>query len=316
MSSLMQKNDLIYVAGHTGLIGSAIVRRLEQQGFNNLLLISHAKLELTDSNSVNAFFSQYKPKFVFLAAGRVGGIIENQTYPADFIRTNLAIQLNVLDAAHRNSVEKLVLFGSSCMYPRECPQPMPEDYLLSGKPEPTSIAYAIAKLAGVQMCLSYNKQFGKQRFIPIIPNSVYGPNDNFDLKVGHVLSALVRRFHEAKQEKVDQITLWGTGAPRREFIHADDIADASIWLLTHKIENLELPINIGVGTDFSIRELAKQVAEVVGYRGAINWDTSKPNGAPRKLLDSRRIKSLGWEAQVQFKTGLKDTYQWYLEHAK
>jgi len=312
----MQKNDLIYVAGHTGLIGSALVRRLKQQGFNNLLLVPHAELELTDLDGVNTFFSKHQPKFVFLAAGRVGGIIENQTYPADFIRTNLAIQLNVLDAAHRNGVKKLVLFGSSCMYPRECPQPMPEDYLLSGKPEPTSIAYAMAKLAGVQMCLAYNKQFGEQRFIPVIPNSAYGPNDNSDPKAGHVLSVLIRRFHEAKQEGTDQIALWGTGSPRREFIHADDIADASIWLLTQKAEDLDLPINLGVGSDYSIKELAEQVAEVVGYCGAINWDTSKPDGAPRKLLDSSRIKSLGWQAQVQFKEGLKDTYEWYLEHAK
>lgn len=313
---MMQFNDLVYVAGHTGLIGSAFVRRLESQGFKNILIVSHAELELTDSLAVDTFFKTHRPEYVFLAAGRVGGIIENQTYPADFIRTNLSIQLNVLDAAHRHDVKKLVLFGSSCMYPRECPQPMPEDYLLSGQPEPTSIAYAIAKLAGVQMCLSYNKQFGNQRFIPIIPNSAYGPNDNFDPKAGHVLSVLIRRFHEAKLEHAPEITLWGTGNPRREFIHADDIADASIWLLTKVGEDLDLPINVGVEMDYSIKELAEHVANVVGYDGQINWDTSKPDGAPRKLLDISRIKTTGWQAKTPFVQGLKDSYEWYLKHAK
>jgi GDP-L-fucose synthase len=313
---MMQFNDLVYVAGHTGLIGSAFVRRLESQGFKNILTVSHAELELTDSLAVDTFFKTHRPEYVFLAAGRVGGIVENQTYPADFIRTNLSIQLNVLDAAHRHDVKKLVLFGSSCMYPRECPQPMPEDYLLSGQPEPTSIAYAIAKLAGVQMCLSYNKQFGNQRFIPIIPNSAYGPNDNFDPKAGHVLSVLIRRFHEAKLEHAPEITLWGTGNPRREFIHADDIADASIWLLTKVGEDLDLPINVGVEMDYSIKELAEHVANVVGYDGQINWDTSKPDGAPRKLLDSSRIKTTGWQAKTPFVQGLKDSYEWYLKHAK
>lgn len=313
---MMQFNDLIYVAGHTGLIGSAFVRRLKSQGFKNILTVSHAELELTDSLAVDTFFKTHCPEYVFLAAGRVGGIVENQTYPADFIRTNLSIQLNVLDAAHRHDVKKLVLFGSSCMYPRECPQPMPEDYLLSGQPEPTSIAYAIAKLAGVQMCLSYNKQFGSQKFIPIIPNSAYGPNDNFDPKAGHVLSVLIRRFHEAKLEHAPEITLWGTGNPRREFIHADDIADASIWLLTKVGQDLDLPINVGVEMDYSIKELAEHVANVVGYDGQINWDTSKPDGAPRKLLDSSRIKTTGWQAKTPFVQGLKDSYEWYLKHAK
>ncbi len=315
-SSTLQKNDLIYVAGHSGLIGSALVRCLKKQGFDNLLLVSHAELDLTNSDRVNDFFLKYNPTYVFLAAGRVGGIVENQTYPADFIRTNLSIQLNVLDAAYRYNVKKLVLFGSSCMYPRECPQPMPEDYLLSGKPEPTSIAYAIAKLAGIQMCLSYNKQFGSQRFIPVIPNSAYGPHDNFDPKAGHVLSVLIRRFHEAKLANSPDITLWGTGNPRREFVHADDIADASIWLLTKVSEDLDLPINVGVGVDYSIKELAEHVASVVGYDGQINWDTSKPDGAPRKLLDSSRMKRTGWQAKTSFVQGLRNTYEWYLKNAK
>jgi GDP-L-fucose synthase len=313
---MMKVTDLIYVAGHTGLIGSALIRRLRSQGFNNLLMATHEELELTDAEAVGVFFAKHKPAYVFLAAGRVGGIVENQTYPADFISTNLAIQLNVLGAAQKNNIEKLILFGSSCMYPRECSQPMPEDFLLSAKPEPTSIAYAIAKLAGVHMCLAYNKQYGEQKFIPVIPNSAYGPNDNFNPKSGHVLSVLIRRFEEAKRENTAEITLWGSGSPRREFIHADDIADACIWLLIHKNDDLQLPLNIGVGSDYSIKELAQHVANVVGYEGEIKWDTSKPDGAPRKLLDSSRIHSTGWHSKISFEDGLRSTYQWYLEHAK
>lgn len=312
----MKVTDLIYVAGHTGLIGSALVRRLRAQGFNNLLTATHKKLELTDAEAVGIFFATHKPTYVFLAAGRVGGIVENQTYPADFIYTNLAIQLNVLRAAQKNNIEKLILFGSSCMYPKDCSQPMPEDLLLSAKPELTSIAYAIAKLAGVHMCLAYNKQYAEQKFIPVIPNSAYGPNDNFDPKSGHVLSVLIRRFEEAKRENTSEITLWGSGSPRREFIHADDIADACIWLLTHQNDDLQLPVNIGVGSDYSIKELAKHVANVVGYEGEIKWDTSKPDGAPRKLLDSSRIHSTGWHSKISFEDGLRSTYQWYLEHEK
>jgi GDP-L-fucose synthase len=313
---MMKVTDLIYVAGHRGLIGSALIRRLRSQGFNNLLMATHEELELTDAKAVGVFFAKHKPAYVFLAAGRVGGIVENQTYPADFISTNLAIQLNVLGAAQKNNIEKLILFGSSCMYPRECSQPMPEDFLLTAKPEPTSIAYAIAKLAGVHMCLAYNKQYGEQKFIPVIPNSAYGPNDNFDPKSGHVLSVLIRRVEEAKRENTPEITLWGSGSPRREFIHADDIADACIWLLTHKNDDLQLPLNIGVGSDYSIKELAQHVANVVGYEGEIKWDTSKPDGAPRKLLDSSRIHSTGWHSKTSFEDGLRSTYQWYLEHAK
>lgn len=311
----MQKNDLIYIAGHTGLIGSALARRLQSQGFKNLILKTHDELELTDPGMVEEFFVRHRPDYVFLAAGRVGGIVENKTYPADFINTNLAIQLNVLRSAQKHDVKRLVLFGSSCMYPRECPQPMPEDFLLTGKPEPTSIAYGIAKLAGVEMCLAYNRQYGEQRFIPVIPNSGYGPNDNFDPNAGHVLSVLIRRFHEAKQNGTDSIALWGSGSPRREFIHADDIADACIFLLTQTRGALELPINIGVGSDYSIKELAEQIVGVVGYTGKIEWDTSKPDGAPRKLLDSSRIQSLGWKPIKPFEDGLKETYDWYIHHA-
>jgi len=311
----MNKTDKIFVAGHTGLIGSAVVLRLQNEGYDNLLLASHAELELTDATAVDHFFNEHSPTYVVLAAGRVGGIIENQTYPADFMSANLAIQLNVLKAAHSSGVKKLILFASSCMYPRECPQPMAETALLSGHPEPTSLAYAISKLAGMQMCLAYNKQYGEQRFIPVIPNSAFGPNDNFAPKSGHVLSSLIRRFHEAHQTGAESLTLWGSGTPRREFIHTNDIADACIALLTGNTSTLELPLNLGTGRDFSIRELAESIADVIGYSGTLEWDTSKPDGAPRKLLDSSRLRAFGWQPTVDFEEGVKDTYQWYLNNA-
>lgn len=311
----MNKTDKVFVAGHTGLIGSALVRRMQGQGFDNLLLAKHADLELTDALAVDQFFGTHAPEYVVLAAGRVGGIIENQTYPADFMNANLAIQLNVLKAAHRTGVRKLILFASSCMYPRQCPQPMAETALLSGHPEPTSLAYAISKLAGLQMCLAYNQQYGEQRFIPVIPNSAFGPNDNFDPKSGHVLSALIRRFHEAREAGAQSLTLWGSGTPRREFIHTNDIADACIALLAGDTSTLALPLNLGTGRDFSICELAETIARVIGYTGAIEWDTSKPDGAPRKLLDSSRLLQFGWKPAVDFEEGLKGTYQWYLDNA-
>jgi len=309
----MDKTSRIYVAGHTGLIGSAVKRALERSGFSNVITASHRDLELTDTLTVDGFFDSAKPEFVVLAAGRVGGIVENQTYPADFMNTNLAIQLNVLRAAHRVGVRKLILFASSCMYPRECPQPMQESALFSGHPEPTSLAYAVSKLAGMQMCLAYNQQYGEKRFIPVIPNSAFGPNDNFDPRSGHVLSALIRRFHEAKEAKASSVTLWGSGNPRREFIHADDIAEACLVLLRGDTSQLQFPLNLGTGKDFSIRELAENIASVVGYTGKLEWDTSKPDGAPRKLLDSSRLLTFGWRPSVDLAGGLKSTYQWYLD---
>ena len=310
----MNKTDRIFIAGHTGLIGSAVVHRLQRAGFSQLLLSCRADLELRDATAVDRFFCEYSPDYVVLAAGRVGGIIENQTFPADFMDENIAIQLNVLRAARKVGVRKLIFFGSSCMYPRKCPQPMAEDALLSGKPEPTSLPYAISKLAGTYMCLAYNKQDHDTCFIPVIPNSAYGPHDNFDPKSGHVLSALMARFHQAKVSGAESVTLWGSGSPRREFIHADDIADACIHLLTQDNAAIELPLNVGVGADVSIKELAELIAGVVGYQGRLEWDLTKPDGAPRKLLDSARIQSLGWKPKVGLAAGLASTYQWYVAH--
>jgi GDP-L-fucose synthase len=311
------KNDAtIYVAGHAGLIGSAVVRRLSRDGYRALITRRRSQLDLQDGRRVAEFFDEVHPEYVVLAAGRVGGIVENQTFPADFVNENIAIQLNVLKAARKVGVRKLILFGSSCMYPRECSQPMAEDTLLSGKPEPTSLPYAISKLAGTYMCLAYNKQDRDTRFIPVIPNSTYGPHDNFDPKSSHVLSALMARFHQAKMSGAESVMLWGSGSPRREFIHADDVANACIHLLSQDTAELALPLNIGVGTDVSIKELAELIAGVVGYKGRLEWDAKKPDGAPRKLLDSARIRSLGWKPTVELADGLSHTYQWYEEHAR
>jgi GDP-L-fucose synthase len=312
MSMNIDKNSKIYIAGHTGLIGSAFVRKLQVEGYSNLVFRSHAQLDLTSMSEVTQFFLKERPEYVVLAAGKVGGIIENQTFPADFIATNLAIQFNVIQAAHSHEVRKLIFFGSSCMYPRQCPQPMAESALFSGIPEQTSMAYAVAKMAGVQMCLAYNQQYGVKRFIPVIPNSAYGPNDNFNPESGHVLSAFIRRFHEAKKSGSSEVVLWGSGSPRREFIHADDLADACIQLLSANLDDLDMPLNLGSGSDISIKELAEVVSGVVGYKGRLIWDESKPDGAPRKLLDSERIKRFGWSPKVDFVRGLQDTYEWYL----
>lgn len=309
----MERDTPIYVAGHRGLIGSAVVRRLEAAGHGNIVTATHAELELADAAACDRFFDQRRPTHVVLAAGKVGGIVENQKVPADFITANLAIQLNVIRAAHRTGVRRLVMFASSCMYPRECAQPMAETALLTGAPEPTSLSYAIAKLAGMQMCMAYNQQHG-QRFIPLIPNSAFGPNDNFDPAGGHVLSALVRRFHEATASGAKSVTLWGSGTPRREFVHADDIAAAVLRVLASDFPRADLPLNVGTGRDYSIRELAGVIARVVGYEGAIEWDTSKPDGAPRKLLDSSRLRALGWAPEVDFEEGVRSTYAWYLEN--
>jgi len=308
----VEKASSIYVAGHTGLIGSAVLRLLKKMGFKNIIVAPHDQLELIDSIAVEQFFRKYSPQYVVLAAGRVGGILENSMYPAEMITSNLSIQLNVLRAAFHAGVRKTIFFGSSCMYPRDSVQPMPEAALLNGVPEQSSLSYAVAKLAGVQMCLAFNQQLGEQRFIPIIPNSVYGPNDNFDLTSAHVLAALLRRIHEAHQAGLDRVTLWGTGKPRREFIHADDVARACLVLLSHGKSELHLPLNFGLGVDYSIGELSEIISEIVGFKGQIEWDHSKPEGASRKLLDCRRAREeLGWSASVPLFDGLVSTYSWF-----
>ena len=312
----MNESSKIYIAGHSGLIGSALLNKLQSLGYQNLLLPSHQELELTNRQSVFDFFLSNKPEYVILAAGRVGGIVENRSHPADFISTNIAIQQNVIDAAHQCEVKKFIYFGSSCMYPKECNQPMSEDALYSGKPEPTSLAYAVAKMAGLQTCLAYNQQYGVKRFIPVIPNSAYGPGDNFDPSTGHVLSSLISKFHAAKVNEAKEVGLWGSGSPKREFIHVDDIAEACIKLLTSDIQDLDLPVNLGSGADISIKDLANLISRVVGYQGRVEWDSSKPDGAPRKLLDSSRVNEFGWSPKVPFEEGVRGTYEWYVKKIK
>ena len=305
----------LYVAGHGGLIGSALLRMLRSRGARNVLTRTRAELDLSDRTSVDKFFEEQHPEFVLLAAGRVGGIVANRDRPADFLTENLAIQSNVIGAAHRAGVRRLIFFASSCMYPREAAQPMAERALFSGRPEETSMAYAVAKIAGTQLCLAYNQQHGGKRFVPLIPNSVYGPHDNFDAASGHVLAALISRFHAAKAKGAGSVTLWGSGKPRREFLYADDLAEACWLLLTADLADVDLPLNVGPGSDTSVQELASTIADTVGYRGKVQWDASMPDGAPRKLLDSSRMKRLGWKAQVTLPEGIRRTYEWYQAHA-
>ncbi|XPV75578.1 MAG: GDP-L-fucose synthase [Desulfovibrio sp.] len=309
----MKKTDLIYVAGHRGLVGSALVRRLQADGYTNLLLKTSSEVDLTDSVKVNSFFEEYKPDYVFLAAAKVGGILANDTYPADFIRDNLLIQTNVIDAAYRNKVSKLLFLGSSCIYPKHAPQPMPEDCLLTGSLEPTNEWYAIAKIAGLKMCAAYRRQYGFNA-ISVMPTNLYGPGDNFDLQSSHVAPALMRKFHEAKVAGDKVVEVWGTGTPKREFLHVDDMAEACVHLM-HFYEE-EQWVNVGVGEDVTIRELAETIQEVVGFSGELRFDTDKPDGTPRKLLDVTKLKGTGWQAKISLKQGLSDTYQWYLNSLK
>ena len=305
----------IYVAGHSGLIGSALMRMLLGRGCTNVITRTRAELDLADAAAVDVFFKNQQPEYVLLAAGSVGGIVANRDRPADFLTQNLAIQSNVIGAAQRAGVQRLIFFASSCMYPRDAAQPMAESALFSGRPEETSMAYAIAKVAGTQLCLAYNQQHGGKRFVPLIPNSVYGPHDNFDPASGHVLAALIARFHAAKAKDAGSVTLWGSGKPRREFLYADDLAEACWLLLQADLSSIDLPLNIGPGTDTSVRELASTIADTVGYAGRVEWDASMPDGAPRKLLDSSRMKRLGWQAQVPLAEGVRRTYDWYRAHA-
>lgn len=308
----MDKTAKIYVAGHRGLVGSAIVRHLREQGYENLCLRTRDELDLTDPLRVTEFFELERPEYVFLAAAKVGGILANDTYPADFIRENLAIQTNLIHAAYQFGVRKLLFLGSSCIYPKLAQQPIREEYLLTGPLEPTNEAYAIAKIAGIKMCQAYNRQYGT-RFISVMPTNLYGPGDNFDLNNSHVLPALIRKFHEAKMSNISEVVVWGTGNPRREFLHVDDLADACLFLM-ERYEDSEI-INIGTGKDISIRELAELIKEITGYQGSIRWDLSKPDGTPRKLLDISRIESLGWKPKITLREGIRQTYEWYTAYS-
>lgn len=312
----------IYVAGHRGLVGSALLRALQRQGYTNLITRSHAELDLTDAAAVERFFAEARPECVLLAAAKVGGIHANHSYPVDFLQQNLAIELNVIPAAYRHGVQRLLFLGSSCIYPKLAPQPLKEDYLLSGPLEPTNRPYALAKIAGIELCWAYNRQYGTQ-YLAVMPTNLYGPGDNYDLNTSHVLPALIRKFHEAKQQGAREVVVWGTGMPRREFLYSDDLAEACLFLLNLPparyqalLATAEQPplINIGVGEDLSIRALAELVADVVGFRGALVFDPSKPDGTPRKLLDVSRLQQLGWRARVALRTGIELAYQDYKEN--
>ena len=307
----MRENNRIYVAGHRGLVGSAIIRKLQAEGFNNIITRRHAEVDLTNQAAVQSFFKAEQPEYVFLAAAKVGGIHANNVYPADFIRDNLQMQTNVIDAAHQFGAEKLLFLGSSCIYPKLAPQPINEDCLLTGPLESTNEWYAIAKIAGIKMCQAYRRQYGFNA-ISLMPTNLYGPGDNFDLENSHMLPALMRKFHEAKQQDKPSVVVWGTGTPRREFLHVDDLADASVFLMK-KYEGEEI-VNIGVGEDITIHELAEAVREVIGFKGDITFDTTKPDGTPRKLLDVTRLNNLGWKARIPLHEGIASTYQWFLDH--
>ena len=360
----MKKTSRIYIAGHNGLVGSALYRRLDADGYSNLIVQSHSKLDLTRQADVEAFFQSERPEYVFLAAAKVGGILANDTYPAEFIYTNLAIQNNIIHAAWQTGVQRLLFLGSSCIYPKKCPQPMKEDYLLTGLLEPTNEPYAVAKIAGIKMCHAYNCQYGT-RYLCVMPTNLYGPNDNFDLETSHVLPALIRKFHLAKlahqrdwegirkdEQKYGKIPsdikqsigvgnsfsdnqtvpsgthpsvlLWGSGNPRRELLHVDDLADACIYLsrldkdVLHKFFDINHTplLNIGCGEDLTIKEIASIVSEIVGYKGDVFWDQSKPDGTPQKLLDISKIKRLGWKPTIDLKDGIRSVYEWYLKAMK
>jgi len=305
----MNKRSRIYVAGHGGLVGAAMVRCLKKAGYDNLILRTHEEMDLTRQGSVEAFFEKERPDYVVMAAAKVGGILANATFPADFIYQNLVMETHIIHAAHIYGVKKLLFLGSSCIYPKHCPQPMKEEHLLSGYLESSNEPYAVAKIAGIKMCQAYNRQYGT-RFISLMPTNLYGPGDNFDLETSHVLPALIRKFHEAKISGDASVEIWGTGKPRREFLHVDDLADACLFLMNH-YEETEI-VNVGVGKDLSIRELAEMIAGVVRFDGQLRFDVSKPDGTPLKLLDVSRLAALGWQAKIPLKEGIRRTYQHYV----
>jgi len=309
----MDKDAKVYVAGHRGLVGAAIARCLTEAGYEKIIARSHKELDLTNQQATDDFFRMERPEFVFLAAARVGGIQANNTYPADFIYHNLVMETNVIQAAHVYGVKKLLFLGSSCIYPRLAPQPIREEYLMTGPLEPTNEPYAMAKLAGISLCKSFRRQYGSN-FIAVMPTNLYGPGDNFDLESSHVLPALIRKVHEAKMENQPSVTVWGTGSPRREFLYVDDLAEACVFLMQHYSEQ-EI-VNIGTGKDISIAELTALVAEIVDYRGAIVYDKTKPDGTPLKRLDVSKLTQLGWQAKKSLREGIQLTYAWYLQNGK
>lgn len=310
----MQKNSKIYIAGHRGLVGSAIVRKLKEKAYHNLVFRTSQELDLRNQVLVKEFFETEKPDYVFLAAAKVGGILANSTYPAQFIYDNLMIQTNVINAAKEYDVKKLLFLGSTCIYPKNAPQPLKEEYLLTGKLESTNEAYAIAKIAGIKMCTAYNKQYGTD-FISVMPTNLYGPNDNFDLETSHVLPALMRKIHEAKINGDDTVTVWGTGKPLREFLHVDDLADACVYIMENfTSKEIGEFVNIGTGEEISIKELAELLSDVIGYNGEIVFDHTKPDGTFRKRTDVTKIHRLGWRHKIDLRKGVQDTYRWYLEN--
>lgn len=308
---VMHIHSKIYIAGHRGLVGSAIHRKLLSKNYTNILTRTHEELDLTEQQAVNHFFEMYRPEYVFLAAAKVGGILANSTYPAEFIYQNIMIEANIIHAAHKVGVKKLLFLGSSCIYPKYSQQPIKEDYLLTGALEETNEAYAIAKIAGIRLCKHYNQQYGTN-FISVMPTNLYGQNDNFDLHTSHVMPALIRKFHEAKTNNANEVIVWGTGKPRREFLHVDDMADACVYILEkYDAENIGEFVNIGVGKDITIRELAELIARVVGFNGKITFDQTKPDGMPQKLLDISKLEKLGWCASISLDEGVKKVYNDY-----
>jgi GDP-L-fucose synthase len=307
----MNPESSIFVAGHRGLVGSAIVRRLQAAGFRNLVLRARNELNLTRQSAVESFFAEARPEYVFFAAAKVGGILANDSFPAEFLQDNLVIQTNIIDAAYRNGARKLLFLGSSCIYPKHAPQPMPEDCLLTGPLEPTNEWYAIAKIAGLKMCQAYRKQYGFNA-ISAMPTNLYGPGDNFSLKSSHVLPALLRKVHEAKEAGATEVEVWGTGKPRREFLHVDDLADACVFLMRNY--DGDGWVNVGWGRDETIAELAGTIGRVVGFTGSLRFDSSKPDGTPRKLLDTTRLTSLGWSPKIGLEAGIRSTYEWFLNN--
>lgn len=319
----MNLDSKIYVAGHRGLVGSALMRQLQARGYHNLVTRTHAELDLTNQSAVQVFFAETKPEYVLLAAAKVGGIHANNTCPAEFIHQNLAIQTNVIHEAWRNKVKHLLFLGSSCIYPKDCPQPIKEEYLLTGELEPTNRPYALAKIAGIEMCWSYNRQYGT-RYIAAMPTNLYGPNDNYDLNTSHVLPALIRKMHEAKQSGAKEVVVWGTGTPKREFLYSDDMADACLYLLEQSEDkrqtlfNEAAPplVNVGCGEDLSIRELAELIQKIVGFTGQLSFDASKPDGTRRKLMNVEKLEHLGWRARTSLEAGIAKAYGDYLERAE